>query len=270
VTPLALAALGQTAVILLGGVDLTIGPLMSLTTAIASYLVTGDAAISLLLGLAVCLGAGAGVGLGNGLLIRLFKMPDLVATLATYSVVFGLALIVRPSPGGSVAGGFMDAVTYKVASFPVIAIGVLAIFVGAEILLLRGRLGVRLYATGASEEAAYLCGIPTARLRMIAYLFSGVAATVAGLVIAARIGSGDPQAGIAFTLSSITATVVGGASIFGGRGTAVGTLLGCVLLILIQNALNQLHVSAYWQYIWTGALLLVAVGIYTLQRGRRT
>jgi ribose/xylose/arabinose/galactoside ABC-type transport system permease subunit len=129
---------------------------------------------------------------------------------------------------------------------------------------------VRLYATGASEEAAYLCGIPTARLRMIAYLFSGVAATVAGLVIAARIGSGDPQAGIAFTLSSITATVVGGASIFGGRGTAVGTLLGCVLLILIQNALNQLHVSAYWQYIWTGALLLVAVGIYTLQRGRRT
>ncbi|MBX6321783.1 MAG: ATP-binding cassette domain-containing protein [Rhodospirillaceae bacterium] len=270
VVPLALAALGQLAVILLAGVDLTVGPLISLTTAIASFLLAADDAGPVAAGLVACLGTGLAVGLGNGLLIRLFRIPDLVATLATYSVVFGLALIVRPSPGGSVAGGFMDAVTWKLGTFPVVAIAVLALYLVAEILLLRGRLGARLYATGASEEAAYLCGIPTARIRVIAYAFSGLAAAVAGLVIAARIGSGDPQAGIPFTLSSITATVVGGASIFGGRGTAVGTLLGCVLLILVQNALNQLHVSAYWQYIWTGALLLVAVGIYTLQRGRRT
>ena len=89
-------------------------------------------------------------------------------------------------------------------------------------------------------------------------------AALAGLVIAARIGSGDPQAGSQFTLASVTAVVVGGTSIFGGRGTVVGTLLGAILLMLIQNSLNQLHVTAYYQYIWTGALMLLAVGAYSV------
>ena len=89
-------------------------------------------------------------------------------------------------------------------------------------------------------------------------------AALAGLVVAARIGSGDPQAGSQFTLASVTAAVVGGTSIFGGRGTVVGTLLGAILLILMQNSLNQLHVTAYYQYIWTGALMLLAVGAYSV------
>ncbi len=261
-TPLALAALGQTFAILLGGVDLSIGPMMSLTTAIASYLLTGDATLSLLAGTVACLAAGLAVGLGNGGLIRLFRLPDLVATLASYSMVFGLALIVRPSPGGSVALPFMDLVTTRVGQVPIAAILTLLAFGLLELLLVRGRLGLAVYATGASEEAAYLAGIRTARVRLLVYLFSGLTAAVAGLVVAARIGSGDPQAGASFTLASITAVVVGGASIFGGSGTLVGALLGALLLILVQNALNQLHVSAYWQYVWTGGVLLVAVAAY--------
>src|SRR5262249_7783144 len=101
-------------------------------------------------------------------------------------------------------------------------------------------------------------------IRFLVYLFSGLMATVAGLVIAARIGSGDPQAGSQFTLSSIAAVVVGGTNVFGGRGTLIGTLLGAILLVLLQDALNQLHVTAYYQYIWTGALLLVAVALYSI------
>ncbi len=261
-TPLALAALGQTFAILLGGVDLSIGPMMSLTTAIASYLLTGDAILSLLAGTIACLGAGLAVGLGNGSLIRFFRMPDLVATLASFSMVFGLALIVRPAPGGSVALPFMDLVTMRLGQVPIAAVLTLLVFAALELLLLRGRLGLALYATGAGEEAAYLAGIRTARVRMLVYVFAGLMAAVAGLVVAARIGSGDPQAGASFTLASITAVVVGGASIFGGSGTLIGTLLGALLLILVQNALNQLHVSAYWQYVWTGGVLLVAVAAY--------
>ncbi|MBV9392252.1 MAG: ABC transporter permease, partial [Verrucomicrobia bacterium] len=91
------------------------------------------------------------------------------------------------------------------------------------------------------------------------YLFSGLMAAVAGLVVAARIGSGDPQSGSQFTLSSVAAVVVGGTSIFGGRGTLIGTFLAAIFLVLLQDALNQIHVTAYYQYIWTGLLLLIAV-----------
>jgi ribose transport system ATP-binding protein len=185
-----------------------------------------------------------------------------VATLASFSMVFGLALIVRPSPGGSVALPFMDLVTARLGQVPVAALVTLLVFLVLELLLVRGRLGHALYATGASEEAAYLAGIRTGRVRLLVYAFAGLTAAMAGLVVAARIGSGDPQAGASFTLASITAVVVGGASIFGGSGTLVGTLLGALLLILVQNALNQLHVSAYWQYVWTGGVLLVAVAAY--------
>jgi ribose/xylose/arabinose/galactoside ABC-type transport system permease subunit len=152
----------------------------------------------------------------------------------------------------------------RVGWFPIIGLAVILLAVSGEILQLRGRIGTRLYAIGSNPEAAFVAGIPVRRVRFFAYLFCGLMAAVAGLVIAARIGSGDPQAGSQFTLASVTAVVVGGTSIFGGRGTVVGTLLGAILLILMQNSLNQIHVSAYYQYIWTGALMLVAVGAYSV------
>jgi ribose transport system ATP-binding protein len=265
VVPLALVAFGQMIVILLAGIDLSVGPMMSLATAIASHWIVSDATGSIVLGTAACLAAGIGVGLANGLLIRYGRIPDLLATLATYSIVFGLALVVRPSPGGLVSLRFMDLLTKRIGVVPIAAIITVALYVVGEIFLLRARGGATLYATGSNQEAAYIAGIPIARVRVIAYVFCGLMAAVAGLVIAARIGSGDPQAGTSFTLASITAVVVGGTSIFGGRGTLIGTLAGSILVLEMQNTLNQLHVSAYYQYIWTGALTLLAVAFYSLR-----
>ena len=265
IVPLALVALGQMAVILLAGIDLSVGPTMSLTTAIASYLIVSDAIGSMFLGILACLAAGVAVGLVNAALIRYGRIPDLLATLATYSVVFGLALVVRPSPGGLVSGRFMDDVTQRIGVVPIAAIATLVLYLIGEIFLIRTRGGAALYATGSSQEAAYVAGIPIARVRVIAYVFCGFMAALAGLVIAARIGSGDPQSGTSFTLASITAVVVGGTSIFGGRGTLLGTLAGSILVLEMQNALNLLHVSAYYQYIWTGALTLLAVAFYSLR-----
>jgi ribose transport system ATP-binding protein len=262
VVPLALVAIGQMAVILLGGVDLSVGPAMSLTTTLASYVIVNNHAE--VAGVILCLIAGLSIGGLNSFLILSLRIPDLISTLATYSLVLGLALIVRPSPGGNVSETFSDLITMRIGWIPVAGAVVLLISGLGELCLVRSKIGVRLYATGSRPEAAFVAGTPVGRVRLLAYLFSGLMAAVAGLVIAARIGSGDPQAGAQFTLSSIAAVVVGGTSVFGGRGTMIGTFLGAILLVLLQDALNQLHVTAYYQYIWTGTLLLVAVALYSI------
>ena len=263
--PLALAALGQLGVILVGGIDLSIGPLVSLTTCIASFLIV-DPGAGNWLGIAACLAAGLAAGLANAMLVQALRIPDLIATLSSYSVVLGLALIVRPAPGGSVAGGFSDFLTQRAGALSPVFLAVVALFAAVELLLLRGRLGARLYAAGSSAEAAQAAGLRVGRIRGLAYVASGLASALAGLLLAARIGSGDPQAGASFTLTSITAVAVGGASVLGGSGTAVGTLLGAVLVILLQNALNLVHVTAYWQYICTGVLTLAAVAAFSWRR----
>jgi ribose transport system ATP-binding protein len=263
--PLLFAALGQMAVILLGGIDLTVGPVISLVTTIASYLLAPDAPVPVAVGVAACLGAGLAVGLLNAAVIVLFRIPDLVATLGTFSVVQGIALILRPAPGGSIDPEVAAAITERIGRLPLAFLAAVAVFLVAEALLVRGRLGARLYTLGGSAEAAAVAGIDGARLRALVYLFSGLMAAVAGLMIAARIGSGDPQAGATFTLASVTAVVVGGTPVFGGMGTAAGTFLGAVLVVLIQNVLNQFQVTAYWQYVWTGLLTIAAVVGYGLR-----
>jgi len=234
---------------------------------VASYAIVSNSTGGIASGVALCLAVGVIVGALNGFIILRLGIPDLISTLSTFSIVTGLALTVRPSPGGTVSETFADAMTLRIGSVPLI--GALAIILGiaGEIFLLRGRIGTRLYAVGSNIESAFIAGIRVGRVRFLAYLFCGLMAALAGLVIAARIGSGDPQSGSQFTLASITAVVVGGTSIFGGRGTMVGTLLGAVFVVLMQNSLNQLHVTAYYQYIWTGTLMLFAVAAYSIQDG---
>jgi len=265
IAPLALVALGQLTVILLGGIDLSVGPLISLVTGIVSFVAVGETEGSTLAAIVASLGAGLVVGALNAILILRLRIPDLIATLSTYSIVLGLALTVRPSPGGAVSDAFLDTVTATVGPVSWAVVGVVALALMFELLLARGRLGQRLYGTGSSPEASYGVGIRIGVVRAGAYLFCALTAAAAGVLIAARIGSGDPQAGSAFTLASITAVVIGGASVFGGRGTALGTLVGAIAVGLMQNALNLMQVSAYYQYIWAGALTLVAVVGYALR-----
>lgn len=265
VAPVAFAAIGQMATILLGGIDLSIGPTISLVTSIASYLLSPQSGLPVWLGILACLAAGATVGCLNGILTAVMRIPDLVATLATFTIVQGLALIIRPSPGGRVDPHVAAAITETIGRLPLSFILVILVFIAAEVLLLRGKVGARFYAVGSSLEAAQASGIDAKRLRFAAYVFSGLMAAFAGLIIAARIGSGDPQAGTTFTLASVTAVVIGGTSVFGGVGTAVGTFLGAVLIVLMQNILNQFQINAYWQYVWTGVLTLLAVGFHSFR-----
>jgi len=265
--PLLIVSLGQLAVVLVGGIDLSVGPAISLTTAIASVFLIPDPPLGMAMGILLCLLAGLAVGLLNGFLIRVLRLPDLIATLASFSIVAGLALIARPAPGGLLSGDFAQGILLRIGHLPLAFLAAVIAALIFELLLLRSRIGLWLYAVGSGEDAAYVAGIATGRVRFAAYVFCGLMAAVAGLIVAARIGSGDPQAGTNFTLLSITAVVLGGTSVFGGRGTALGTGVAALLIMLIQNAMNQLHITAYWQYILTGILTLAAVAIYAA-RGR--
>ena len=265
VAPLALAALGQFSVILLGGIDLSVGPLISLITAIASFAAVAEGPEGVVVAIGAGLAAGLATGLANAFLVVRLRIPDLIATLSTYSVVLGVALIVRPSPGGLISETFIDFFSGAIGPFPTAAVAIVLVFVAAEVLLVRGRLGQKLYGVGSNSEASHVVGIAIDRVRAGAYVFCAFCASVAGLLIAARIGSGDPQAGTSFTLASITAVVVGGVSVFGGRGTAIGVLLGAIAVGVMQNALNLMHVSAYYQYMWTGGLTLIAVVGYSFR-----
>lgn len=264
-SPLVLVALGQLLVIMIGGVDLSVGPVISLSTGIASILVVTEAPIGLVPGVLAILLAGLSVGILNAILIVYMKLPDLIATLATFSVVSGLALTIRPAPGGLVDFDFSDSILSRWGALPLAFIFVVVMVVLIEVMLSRSRFGLRLIATGSSGEAAFAAGISTKNIRAVAYVMSGVLASIAGIIVASRIGSGDPQAGTSFTLLSITAVVLGGASVFGGRGTALGVLAASTLLMVLQNAMSHLHISAYWQYIVTGVLTLAAVSFYSVR-----
>ncbi len=186
IAPLALVGCGQTPVILAGGIDLSVGPLMSLTTAVASYTLVSNSLSGIASGVALCLTIGLLVGALNGFIILRLDIPDLISTLSTFSIVTGLALTVRPSPGGTVSETFMDAVTSRIGWVPII--GGLAILLGiaGEIFLLRGRISTRLYAIGSNKDTASRRNSRGPCPLLAIHVFWLMAA-VAGLVIAARI-----------------------------------------------------------------------------------
>ncbi|HEY5482589.1 MAG TPA: ATP-binding cassette domain-containing protein [Propionibacteriaceae bacterium] len=268
-SPLAMAAIGQTLVLLLGGIDLSIGAVMSLTVTVASHVITPTTSPGgMILGVVICLLVGTAVGTANGLIIRYTRLADLVVTLSSLFMVTGLALIVRPYPSGQINGDFIKAMTVTVGSFPVAAIVILAAFLLLQLAMGRTRAGISLIATGSASEASFIAGIRVDRVRVLAYSISGLTASIGGLLLATRVGSGDPNAGASFTLQAVTAVVVGGVSVFGGRGTLIGPLLGAIIVVGIQNVLNLLHVSAYYQYVWIGLLTLAGVAAYSVDWSR--
>jgi len=262
--PLGIAALGQTFVIMTAGIDLSAGSAISFVVAILSYVMAGTLGVTG--SIVLVFFVGVAVGLINGLAVTKLRLSPLIVTLAMLSILQGLALQLRPAPGGQVPDAFMDALTGQLG--PVAMPLVLwMIFATLGIYLLQfTRFGAHLYAVGGEERCAYLSGVNTHRVKIGAYVVSGISAAAAGIYLAARIGSGDPLVGQAYTLDSITAVVVGGTSLYGGRGSAVNTIVGAFIVGLLSNALNQLGVTSFYQYIFKGILLILAVFIYS--RGR--
>jgi ribose transport system permease protein len=264
---IAILALGQTFVIVSGGIDLSVGSVLGLAGIVFGWasVVTN---LPLPVALAVGIGAGALAGLTNGLLITLGNLPPFIATLAMLSAARGLALVIsggvplNPIPGAILALGSGD--LFGFVPLPVVLMLVMwALTIGILRSTYTGRC---MYAIGGNEEASRLSGINVSRQKLIVYTLSGLFAGIAGILLTARLASADPQAGFTYELDAIAAVVIGGASLSGGVGNASGTLIGALILGVLRNGLNLLNVSAFWQQVIIGAVIALAVMTDTLRR----
>lgn len=267
---LAIVAIGQTFVILEAGIDLSVGAVVSLSTVVMG-LMTGNGGIWLPIGLLLTLIIGIAVGVLNGVGVVFLRVPPLIMTLASTAIVGGVALYLMPSPGGIVDEGFANFVDGSIGPIPSLALIILLLYGVGWLLLASTAFGRATFAVGADVgegEIARRNGVPVRRVQVLGYILSGLAAAIGGIILSARIYSGDPTIGDTFALDSIAAVVLGGTSLFGGIGGVVGTLGGAILLTLLGNVLNMINVPTYYQQIAEGVILVVALVSYRVSQRR--
>jgi ribose transport system ATP-binding protein len=264
--PLAIVAIAQMNVLMMGGFDVSVGALMTLTVVVASHglLTTGASWPILLAGSLALLGIGVLVGLTNAFLIRKIGLPSIIATLATLSVLQGISLQLRPEPGGEVSYEVLDALNTSVDFMPFAFIGVVVLAVVADLWLYRTSGGLATRAVGLDENSARRIGIAAGRINWRAYVLASVLAVVAGFFLAAQVGIGDARVGASYALTSIAAAVLGGASLAGGKGSFIGAVVGALFLSLIINILPLPNILPGFLQEWSGGLGFIATGTLTL------
>lgn len=269
-TAIGLIAMGQNIALLTGGIDLSVGPLAGFLVVIASFFINdGSAPGRVVIGLVLMLIAAAVIGAINGSLIRFGKFTPIAATLTLYIALGGLAFLLRSTQGGYISLSFQDTVNRTIGPVPVAFIVFVVLAVAMEFALRRRPWGWRLRAVGSDEDSARRIGIGIDRTIILAYIASSLFVFLGALMLMGQYGIGDPSQGSAFTLTSVTAVVLGGTSLLGGRGTFIGTLFGAVLLQQLLNATTFLGLGSSSQYYFQGFLILTAAVLYTLARSRR-
>jgi ribose transport system permease protein len=262
---LALVAMAQAFVVLTAGIDLSVGAVFILANCLASYIVVGSP-LTVTAGVIGVLAAGAVCGAVNAAIVIFGRLQPIVATIASGAVFFGVALWLRPFPGSSpdFAAGLASTLTGKLFGL----IPTSLVFLTAVVLLVwipfrRSVLGRAVYAAGSSEVAAYMSGMPVKRAKFAAYVLAGIFAATAGLFLTFFTYSGEASAanGNTYTLYSIAAVVLGGVSLFGGRGSAVGAIFGALAFRAIGDLLFVFEVDPLWQPLFQGIVLLIAVSI---------
>jgi ribose transport system ATP-binding protein len=268
-TALALVSLGQLIVVLTGAIDLSVGPLTGLVVVVFSFFAQqGQSGGRLALGILAVIGVAVLVGLVNVTLVRVFKLASVLATLATYIVIQGISLLLRSEPGGYIRSGVTSTLTTSWGWVPLAFIAACVLALAAELVLRFSRPGLAVRAVGSDETRAHRLGARVNLTHVSAYVLCSLFAAAGGMMLASQVGVGDPRIGVNYTLTSITAVVLGGASIFGGRGSFIGALLGAVLIQEIITATTFLQIGIAWQYYLPGLLILVGAGVYS--RARRT
>jgi ribose transport system ATP-binding protein len=260
-------SLGQTFALLLGGIDLSVGPLAGFLVVVASFFVLdGKSPAIWVLGFVAMFASAVGVGLLNGSLIRFAKFTPVAATLVTYIALGGLAFTLRASPDGYIAASVTNVISTKVGPVPVAFVVFVLVALLLELGLRKTTFGLQLRAVGSDEESARRVGVPVNRTALLGYLGASLLTLLGAIVLLAQLGVGDPGQGTSYTLTSITAVVLGGTSLLGGRGTFIGTLVGAGLIVQILNATVFLSLDQKWQYIFQGLLIVAAALIYSQVR----
>ncbi|MFD8061422.1 substrate-binding domain-containing protein [Streptomyces cyaneofuscatus] len=261
----AILAFGVTFVIVSAGIDLSVGSVAALSATVLAWSAT-SAGVPVVLAVVLAIVTGIACGFVNGALISYGKLPPFIATLAMLSIARGLSLVI--SQGSPIA--FPDSVSRLGDTLggwlPVPVLVMIAMGLITALILGRTFIGRSMYAIGGNEEAARLSGLRVKRQKIVIYALSGLFAAVAGIVLASRLVSAQPQAAQGYELDAIAAVVIGGASLAGGVGKASGTLIGALILAVLRNGLNLLSVSAFWQQVVIGVVIALAVLLDTLRR----
>ncbi len=265
VAPLALVAIGQTLVVLIGGIDLSVGSELTFSLVLGAGIARGSNEM-LPLAILVCLGAGAAIGAVNGLLVTRLRLPALISTLATAVMVDGAAWVyTNGAPNGSMPELLQYAANGKLGIVPVADVIVALVFAAVLVLLTRTVFGRRLYAVGANPRTARLTGIRVEHITVTAYVLCGVLAAAAGLMLGGYIAVGSLKAGEAYVLNSLAVVLIGGTSLSGGEGGVVGTIIGVAILAVLTALLIQLGVPIALRSV----LLAIIVVVGAILQGRR-
>ncbi|WP_044481444.1 ABC transporter permease [Paenibacillus antibioticophila] len=265
---IALLAIGMTFVIIAGGIDLSVGAIASISGTLAAQVMISSGG-GVFVGVLTGLGVGIAVGFVNGLIISKFKVPPIIATLALMSVSQGLALAVT---GGYPVSGLPDSFAWLgrgfVGAVPIPVIILLLMYIVAHIILNHTKFGAYVFGLGGNEEATRLAGLNVNKIKIWVYVVSGITAAVSGLILASRLGSGQPLAGQGMELNAIAAVVIGGASVAGGVGGVIGSLIGALIMSVLNNGLDLMNINSYYQMIFTGIILALAVASQSKKRKR--
>ena len=258
---LALLAVGQTVVVFTRGIDLSIGPTMALANCVASVVVNGSRG-QVVAGVALVMLVGAGCGLVNGLVVVVGRMQPIIATLATGAVYSGLALLVRPAPGGDIDEGLSDLMTQDLfGRVPTSLVVVILLVVAVWEPMSRTLTGRTMLAVGSAERSAFMSGLPIDRAKIAAYTLGGLFAGFGGLFLGFQTLGGDPSIGLPYTLNSIAAVVVGGTMLTGGSGSVYGSINGALILRTIGSLIFFIGLPPQAQPLFEGCILVIAVGL---------
>jgi inositol transport system permease protein len=268
ISVMGLIAIGVTMVIITGGIDLSSGSVLALAAVVSTSLAQRldwseikfpGLDVPVLVPILAALAVGAVCGLINGSLIARFKIPPFIATLGMMTIARGFALIYSERP----VSGLKDSYNYigqgEPFGIPVPIVILAVVAIGAHVMLNNTRFGRHIYALGGNEQAARISGINISRVKIGVYTIAGLLAGLSGLVLSSRIGSGQPGLGVGYELDAIASAVIGGTSLSGGIGTIWGTIVGALIIGVLNNGLDLLNVSAYWQTIVKGSIIVVAV-----------
>jgi ribose transport system permease protein len=262
---LVVLAVGQTFVILTAGIDLSIGSLTQLSGVLVGVAVTHKWGIGF--GVVLAIALGAAMGMVNGLVITRGRINDFIVTLGTLSVASGIALVLsNAQPVTIIDSGMIALATGTLGPLRWIVVVALVVVVFGHIALFHTRLGTHVLAVGGNREASRDMGIAVDRIKVTAYAFSGLLAGLGGVMLTARIGAAEPSAGSDYLLNSVAATVLGGVSLFGGRGTIIGPVVGALVLTAILNLMNILGVGVFYQPIVIGTVIVLSALLYRYQR----
>ena len=268
----AVIATGMTFAILIGGIDLSVGSVLGLCGAIAATMVSSG--MNVVVAVLTALLLGTAIGYLNGTLITTGGLQPFIATLGTVTLLRGAILVFtqgRPISTGNIPSSeyFSEIGTGFLGPIPIPVYIMVLVFIVAYYILNHTRIGRYIYATGSNEEATMYSGIKTARVKRFVYAVSGMMAALAGILLTARLGSAQPTSGAGYELDAIAAVVLGGTSMVGGIGTIGGTAIGALIIGVLNNALNLMKVSSYYQDVAKGIVILIAVLLDRKQKSSR-